>query len=62
MTQTLMTVYPRKQEYNEITNNQQLQFFMTNQYGVCEIFGKWLKHDFVKNNIIYFKILVDDRS
>jgi len=40
MTQTLMTVYPRKQEYNEITNNQQLQFFMTNQHGVCEIFGK----------------------
>jgi len=24
-----MTVYPRKQEYNDITNNQQLQFFMT---------------------------------
>jgi len=32
---------------------------MANQQSVCEMFSKWSKHDFVKNNIICFKISVD---
>jgi len=32
---------------------------MANEQSVCEMFSKWLKHDFVKNNIICFKISVD---
>ena len=31
---------------------------MANQQSVCEMFSKWSKHDFVKNNVC-FKISVD---
>ena len=32
---------------------------MANQQSVCEMFSKWSKHDFIKNNNICFKISVD---
>ena len=32
---------------------------MTIQQSVCEMFSKWLKHSFVKNNNICFKISID---